>query len=317
MTWERMERMIDIVIPVYKPDNRLYHMIRSIDLQTADVGQIVLMNTGEDLFDKNLLKEEASYIVNHPKVKIFHVKVEDFNHGGTRNLGFRECRADLIVTMTQDVTIIDKKLLENLIKPLENRKIVVSYARQIPYEDCKPEEKYIRSFNYPKESRVKRKEDIEALGIKTYFCSNVCAAYRKEIFDELAGFEANVIFNEDMFYAAKAIQKGYEISYTAEAEVVHSHNYKNKTQFQRNFDLSISQVNHKEFFQGIRSESEGIKMIKQATRYLMKHGLFYRIPALYSTTVWKYLGYFFGKRYKRLPKKCVVKWSMNKNFWKN
>lgn len=308
--------MIDLVIPTYKPNDVLFHLLKSIDLQMVEVDHIYLMNTGEDLFTINLERDQISYIMNHPKVEISHVTPSEFNHGGTRNQGFQKSKADIVVTMTQDVTIISKDLIEELVKPFENPEIVVSYARQLPYKDLKPEEKFVRSFNYPKESRVKRKEDLEKLGIKTYFASNVCSAYKKEIFDQVGGFEENVIFNEDMFYAAKVINKGYAISYTAEAEVVHSHNYKNWTQFQRNFDLAISQVNHKEIFEGIRSESEGIKMVKAASKYLLSHGLFYRIPCLIATSGWKYMGYFFGKRYRRLPKKTVVKWSMNKNFWK-
>lgn len=308
--------MIDLVIPTYKPDEVLYHLIKSIDLQTVPVEHIYLMNTGEALFETNLSKEQSSYILNHPKVEISHVTPLEFNHGGTRNVGFNKSEADVVVTMTQDVTIIDKDLIKNLIQPFESEEVAVSYARQLPYDDLKPEEKFVRSFNYPKESRIKRKEDLQELGIKTYFCSNVCAAYRKDIFNQMNGFDNHVIFNEDMFYAAKVIGKGYAISYSAEAEVVHSHNYKNGTQFRRNFDLAVSQANHKEIFEGIRSESEGIKMVKAASKYLLKKGKFYRIPCLICTSGWKYLGYFFGKRYERLPKRIVLKWSMNKNYWK-
>ena len=48
------------------------------------------------------------------------------------------------------------------------------------------------------------------MGIKTYFCSNVCAAYKKEVFRKLGGFERQVNFNEDMLFAAKAVQAGWK-----------------------------------------------------------------------------------------------------------
>lgn len=62
---------------------------------------------------------------------------------------------------------------------------------------------------------MKSSADLERLGIKTYFCSNVCAAYCREIYCELGGFESGTIFNEDMIYAAKLIKSGYSIAYCA------------------------------------------------------------------------------------------------------
>ena len=51
---------------------------------------------------------------------------------------------------------------------------------------------------------MKTLEDLEGMGVKAFFCSNVCAAYRRDIYDELGGFVRRAIFNEDMIYAAGA-----------------------------------------------------------------------------------------------------------------
>ena len=95
---------------------------------------------------------------------------------------------------------------------------------------------------FPAESRVKSKDDLKTLGIKTFFCSNVCAMYEKAAYDRLGGFIRRTIFNEDMIYAGGLIQKDYKIAYVAEAEVIHSHNYNALEQFHRNFDLAVSQT---------------------------------------------------------------------------
>lgn len=138
-----------------------------------------------------------------------------------------------MVFMTQDAVPADEFLVEKLVESLllkedqvsarvqqngvkqrndcEDRKsnedcdsqafvqIAVAYARQLPKKDCHIVEQYTRQFNYPKQSRVKTKADIPTLGIKTFFCSDVCAAYRRDLFEELGGFESPVIFNEDSF----------------------------------------------------------------------------------------------------------------------
>ena len=55
------------------------------------------------------------------------------------------------------------------------------------------------------------------------------------------------------------INAGYKVAYVAEARVIHSHNYTGMQQFHRNFDMAVSQAEHPEVFEGIKSESEGIK----------------------------------------------------------
>ena len=97
---------------------------------------------------------------------------------------------------------------------------------QLPDKDCDIIERYTRSFNYPEEQR-KTKADLDRLGIKTFFCSNVCTMYRRSIYEKLGGFRKAHHFNEDMIFAGKLIQEGYAIAYVAEARVVHSHNYTN------------------------------------------------------------------------------------------
>ena len=83
--------------------------------------------------------------------------------------------------------------------------IIVGFAGRYVYKR--------QSFNYPDKACIKGEEQLGTLGIKTYFCSNVCAAYRKNVFESLDGFEGHTIFNEDMIYAAKAVKAGWKIAY--------------------------------------------------------------------------------------------------------
>lgn len=192
----------------------------------------------------------------------------------------------------------------------------MAYARQLPAKDCNIIERHTREFNYPDKSRIKRISDLDTLGIKTYFCSNVCAAYKREIYMELGGFIRKTIFNEDMIFAAKAMKNGYAVCYAADARVIHSHNYTAVEQFHRNFDLAVSQADHPDVFSGIRSEGEGIRMVKDTVRWLVKTGHAYLVPKLVVDSGFKYMGYLAGKRYQKLPKALVVKLSMNRNYWK-
>lgn len=111
--------------------------------------------------------------------------------------------------MTDDALPADQYLLENLVRGLtEKESTAVAYGRQLPDRDCGIIERYTRAFNYPEESRLKTREDLPELGIKTYFCSNVCAAYKRSVYLELGGFTKKTIFNEDMIFAAGAMERG-------------------------------------------------------------------------------------------------------------
>ena len=172
-----------------------------------------------------------------------------------------------------------------------------------------------RSFNYPEQSSVKSLADIDKYGIKTYFCSNVCAAYDKGIYLKTGGFTERAIFNEDMICAGTMIQKGYSVVYAADARVYHSHNYSGKQQFHRNFDLGVSQAEHPEIFEGVPSEGEGIRLVKRSLGYLIRTGHFWLIPQLIWQSGMKYAGYFLGKRYRKLPRKVVLACTMSPYYW--
>ena len=191
----------------------------------------------------------------------------------------------------------------------------MTYARQLPGQDADLLERFTRVYNYPAESRTKTIGDLPELGIKTYFASNVCAAYDRETFDRLGGFTKRTIFNEDMIYAAGLLKDGSAVRYCAGARVFHSHCYTPVQQFHRNFDLAVSQADHPEVFGGIRSESEGIRMVRKTGGFLKARGELRLLPRLILLSGAKYLGYRLGKNYRSLPMPLVRALSMNRTYW--
>ena len=87
-------------------------------------------------------------------------------------------------------------------------------------------------------------------------------------------------------------------------------------QFKRNFDLAVSQADHPEIFGMVRSESEGIRLVKTTVGYLVKKGKIWLIPDLILKSGFKYLGYRMGKQYRKLPKSVVMRCTMNPEYWK-
>ena len=306
-------KMIDVIIPVYRPDEKLEQLIEKLNTQTRKPEHVFFMQTlvgGEEdeRVRKILEKADRGKTVTLPK--------SEFDHGGTRNLGASLSKADYMLFMTQGAVPAQDTLVEKLCASFEiHDRVAAAYGRQLPGEQSGVIERYTREFNYPPESSVKEKADLDRLGIKTFFCSNVCAMYRRDIYEKLGGFVTRTIFNEDMIFAAGLIQAGYRIAYAAEAEVVHSHKYTYWQQLTRNFDLAVSQRQYRQIFEQVRSESEGMRLVKDTMKYLMKHGKWYLIPDLVLQSGFKWMGYKLGLRYESLPAGLVKKFSMNKSYW--
>ena len=303
---------IDVIIPVYRPTEKLHKVLYRLCRQTHLPEQIILLHTRDGIkLDVSVCKDRVS-------VTEIPILEKEFDHGRTREQGIWMSDADIVVMMTQDAVPADPFLLEKLSEVLnEHPDAVAAYARQIPDQNCGLLEKYTRVFNYPPKSQIKSQKDLPKLGIKTYFCSNVCAAYKKSIYEEIGGFVKKAIFNEDMIYAGTMAKRGYGIAYAADACVIHSHNYNCTQQFKRNFDLAVSQADHPEVFGGIRSEGEGLRLVKKSLAYLIKTGHIWLVPKLAGQSGFKYMGYFLGKRYKKLPKKVILFCTMNREYWKN
>ncbi|MBD5490134.1 MAG: glycosyltransferase [Lachnospiraceae bacterium] len=315
MTEERRVDKVDVIIPAYKPDHRFLTLIERLEHQSVPVNRIIVINTEQKYFDR-LLYYSTSFQKNYQNVVVKHISKREFDHGKTRNKGVQLSDADYFIMMTDDAVPADDYMVEELLDQLHQDQVAVAYARQLAGEGSSEVEKYTRNFNYPGVSSVKTKADLETLGIKTFFCSNVCAAYNREIFDTLGGFVKHTIFNEDMIYAAKAVEAGYGIAYTAQAKVYHSHNYNCREQFHRNFDLGVSQAQHPEVFAAYPSESEGIRLVRQTAGHLRKLNLRRQIPYLILQSGFKYMGYLFGRHYQALPRKVVVAMSSNKEYWR-
>lgn len=308
-------KKVDVVIPTYKPGKIFSRLLKMLQRQTWPVGKIIVMNT-----EKSFWNEHGFEGIKN--LEVHHLTKEEFDHGETRNRGMRFSRADIVVFMTDDAVPADEHLIEALVKAFEQRgpegeAVIMAYARQLPDKDCPLAERYTRSFNYPEESCVKTRADLEQMGIKTFFASNVCCAYDREKFWFQGGFIRRTIFNEDMIFAGKALlQDDYAVAYAAGARVIHSHNYNCRQQFKRNFDLAVSQADHPELFGCVRSESEGIRLVKSTARFLIRRGKPWLVPGLVVKSGFKFLGYRAGKCYRLLPKWLILKLTMNREYWK-
>ena len=81
--------------------------------------------------------------------------------------------------------------------------------------------------------------------------------------------------------------------------------------------MGVSQRQYRDIFRGVKSESEGMRLVKDTAKHLLRRGKWYLLPDLAIQSACKLIGYKLGLKYEGLPKKLVKKCSMNKRYWED
>lgn len=311
----------DVVILTHIPKDDVILSLEKLLKQSTKPSKIVIYNTCENLFFSKIVNvEKFKELINLSNVKVIHIKEDEFDHGRARNDASKLCESNYILFLTDDAIPYDEHMCEEMLNSFDkystvNSKVAVVYARQLAKSDAKLKERYVREFNYPDYDIIKEKSKEEELGIKNYYCSNVCAMYDRDIFNTLGRFEEDIILNEDTFYVYNAINKGYRVVYSSDAKVLHSHNLSFKEQFSRNFDIGVSQYERKEIFSKIPSTKEGKKMVLNVSKRLL--GGFHIIMFIdfMIECFYRYMGFNKGKRFESLTIDECMKYASNKNYF--
>lgn len=207
----------------------------------------------------------------NPCISLKVIERKDFDHGGTRDDAFRKwTTGDFVLFMTQDAVPADDEYIERLLKPFDDPRIAVVSGRQLPKSDARPFERLVRQYNYPATSFIRGEEDIQTYGIKTFYTTDVCSAYRRTAFLECGGFPRPCNMSEDMYMAAKLVAAGYLVAYAADACVYHSHNLLPSQQYSRNYAIGAFLEKNKEILMGASEVGEGAKLVKSVSAELVR-----------------------------------------------
>lgn len=298
---------ISVIIPTYNAGAGLKELLTRLQGQTLPPYEIIVVDSSST--------DGTAEVAKQCGARVFTVLQSEFDHGGTRNYAAGLAGGDILVFMTQDAMPANASMLSELTGPLLDEKVACAYGRQLARADATILERMMREYNYPETPSSKDKSDLPRLGIKTFFCSNVCAAIRKEVFVEAGRFPEPVIFNEDLFLAAKCILQGYTVVYAAQAQVIHSHNYSLMQQFRRFFDNGVSMRNNDWVFEYSAVGKEGMKLIRNQLQLLHRQCQWKWMPRLIAESGMKFLGYQLGKRHRKLPNALCVRFSMHPRIW--
>lgn len=222
---------IEIICPLYNAEKCVLELNKSLLKQRkVKIDKISYVLTEST--------DNTAQILKDNKIEFSLIKKNEFSHSLTREKIAMKSNSNILVFITQDIIIKSDNWLYELVSPIINLETVACYSRQISkYNNI---EKYIREKNYPADSFIVSKEDIQKLGLKTFFFSDASSAVRTDVFKELNGYDGkNLVINEDMYIAYKIIMRGYKIKYCADSVVYHSHRFSLKNLYNRYYAIGV------------------------------------------------------------------------------
>jgi rhamnosyltransferase len=297
-----------LCIPTLNPGSGACRLAAAIRAQSLHVDWIAVVDSGST--DDSLAPLEAL------ATTVIRIARAEFDHGATRKMGVEKFpEADLVIFLTQDAIPADPEAFAKLVACLQQDGVGAAYGRQLPRMGAGPIEAYARLFNYPSEARLKTREDIPILGLKTAFISNSFAGYRRSALEQVGGFPSFTILGEDTLVAARMLLAGWHVVYCADAAVYHSHDYTPMQEFRRYFDTGVFHGQNPWLRQKFgAAEGEGLRYVQSELAYLLKANPLL-IPSALIRTVFKWLGFRLGLSERLLPTSLKKRLSMNRTFW--
>lgn len=280
---------VSLVIPTLDAESDIEGLLNRIYRQTRLPDEVIVV-------DSSSSDRTVDIVKMFELVRLISIERSEFNHGLTRDMALRESSGDIVCFMTQDAIPADDFYIENLIAPiLSDDRVAVSSGRQLPKDDARRFEQLVREFNYGPESNIRTKVDVATMGIKAYFATDVCSAYRRSVYIELGGF-GKTDMSEDMLMAAKALNAGYSVAYAADARVYHSHNLTPAEQYRRNYAIGHFLQSNKEIVPCNSEVGEGGRLVKSVSRQLLHEGNIQEFAAFGFDCCARLLGNRAGRR---------------------
>ena len=256
---------LSVVIPTLNAADEIDSLLDIIEAQSLQPLDILVVDSSSD-------DGTVGEVAKHPCVNLVRIERKEFNHGSTRDMALRRSAGEFVCFLTQDAVPASNRYLERLVAPfLADDSIALVTGRQLPKADARRFEQLVRNYNYPNAPSVRSKSDLPKYGIKTFFASDTCSAYRRTAYLECGGFD-HVNTNEDMLMAARFVASGLKVAYEPGAEVYHSHNLTPSQQFARNRAVGMFLELHSDDLMHASEIGEGGRLVKAVSSQLLREG---------------------------------------------
>jgi len=195
-----------IIIRAYNEEKHIGRLLEGLRQQTLKDVEIILVDSGST--DQTVSVAEAF------GARIVRIPSAEFTFGRSLNFGLRQATREFVVIASAHVYPVYPDWLESLLRPFEDEKVALTYGKQRGPVTAKYSEQQIYHQWYPDTSNPNQ---------TTAFCNNANAAIRKSLWEQNQ-YDETLTGLEDLAWAKWAQEHGYNITYVAEAEIIHIHN---------------------------------------------------------------------------------------------
>lgn len=195
-----------IIIRSFNEDKHIGKLLAGIKKQSIyDEIEVILVDSGST--------DQTVTIAESYGVKIVHIKPENFSFGRALNVGCEVAQGEFLLFASAHVYPLYVDWVEKMIAPFKQPKVALVYGRQVGNELTKYSEEQLFKKWFPTISNYDQ---------PIPFCNNANAAVRSNLWQQQP-YDVQLTGLEDLDWATKIQQKGYQIAYEAYAPIVHVH----------------------------------------------------------------------------------------------
>lgn len=196
---------ISIIIRAFNEEKSIGRLLFGISQQTLSDVEVILVDSGST--------DSTLAIASQYPVRIEHIDPQEFTFGRSLNRGIAAATGEIIVITSAHCYPVYPDWLAQLVKPLQDETVALSYGKQRGGEtNHYSEHQFFRKY-FP---------DISVLQQAQPYSHNANAAIRRDLWVQQP-YNENLTGLEDLAWSSWALESGYTIAYVAEAEVVHQH----------------------------------------------------------------------------------------------
>lgn len=184
--------------------------------------------------------------------KVIRIDRDHFTFGYSLNVGTREGSGRLIAIVSAHTVPLDEHWLGNLVAPFSDPRVAMVYGRQVGADVSKFSEAQDLRRTFGTERRVLRPPK--------FFANNANAAIRRDLWVQYP-FDAALPGLEDIDWARRWLQDGYEVVYEPAAALFHIH------------EETWPQVRRRYYREAVAAKRTGLKGRRRIPQELGAEGL--------------------------------------------
>jgi len=204
---------VSVLIPAWNEEVGILKTVRSVLDTKYPKLQIVVINDGSTDSTHDIM---TGFIAENPLDGSASLKYLNLSNGGkaeAMNRGLVHAEGEIVITIDAD-SVMAPSAITNLVKCFTDPKVggvagnVVIANRKTPIEWMQQME-YVYGFFFKR---------ADSLFNSVYIIGGAAAAYRKEVLQEMGGFDHSII-TEDIEMSTRILKHGYKTRYAADAVI--------------------------------------------------------------------------------------------------